>query len=367
MAADNYWVKRNGKIQGPIAYEKVVAAIRGGKVLPSDDIGKSPDGPWQKIASAMSKSRDAVPASAAVASPSIPEEQADARLAQRRRGSAAAGEIDPRVGLKREHGAWTCPRCGSHDAYEGTVKEFQRGPTIMREVGDTGMYFGATGGRYYRALQMKCRSCGEELYWDQHYEASLYEQALDGARRMWAIKIALPISLLLFAAVMWAAYAWIVPLCRTSDQISPQRQEDKFVENQKALAEMRLSEARDIAAQQGDEQAAAKALKGAANAYVDAWMFDEAVPIYERVLPMQTKSLGADAEETKQTLQYLQSAKNKVIPWDPQRPQKKIEVVKASSWGQEAIFKIVLWPVAIIGCLLFCRLIVHVVEPLAPF
>jgi hypothetical protein len=227
------------------------------------------------------------------------------------------------------------------------------------------MYFGTSSGKYHRVSQTKCRNCSEELYWDQHYKKTSYEMAIDGARRMWAIKIALPISALLFAGVLWGAYAWIVPLCRASDALSPQQQDDKFVLNQKAAAEMHLEEARGITTQNGVGDAAAKALKKAANAYVDAWMFEEAIPLYERAIPMLTKALGADAEETKETIQYLQSAKSKVIPWDPQRQPKKVE--QRSTWGQEAIFKLILWPVSLIGFLLCFGLLVHVIEPYAPF
>lgn len=369
MASDSYWLKRQDKVTGPYALAQIQAGIRSGKILQTDELSKSQAGPWKTVASASGNrsSSTTAPQQARSDSPRDKPSGSTGTTAQPQPARAASqSNIDPHVGLEREYGHWTCPRCESHDAYEGTAQEYRPGVTVMREAGDTGMYFGASSGRYHLVSQVKCRNCSEELYADQHYTKTLYEMALEGARRIWAIKIALPISAMLLAGVIWGAYAWVVPLCRASDAFSPERQDDKFVLNQKATAEMHIAEARDMAAQNGaGDAAAAKALKKAANAYVDAWMFEEAVPLYEQVIPILTKALGTDDAETKETVQYLQSAKSKVIPWDPQRQPKKVE--KKGGWGQEALFKLFLWPVSLIGCLLCCRLLIHVIEPYSPF
>jgi len=115
----------------------------------------------------------------------------------------------------------------------------------MREAGDTGMYFGASSGRYHLVSQVKCRNCSEELYADQHYTKTLYEMALEGARRIWAIKIALPISALLFAALVAAGYMTVVTIARYEDSELSKRYGAELAE-EVAKAEENLAKAKDL-------------------------------------------------------------------------------------------------------------------------
>lgn len=198
MSSKSFWVKRQEKVFGPFAYEKIAAGFKAGKVTQNDSLSESQSGPWTTIKTLLIRhvlaggdNESLPPLDVAFPPRKFPPGKANRAVDSRPTDGEkldARADFDSRLGLKIEWGEWVCPRCGSNDTYQGTVKQYAQGPTFVREVGDSGMYMGATAGRHVLVSQTRCRNCGEDLYWDDHYQPSDYEDALWCWMKMRAFK-----------------------------------------------------------------------------------------------------------------------------------------------------------------------------------
>lgn len=266
MSSESIWVKRGDKVFGPFAYEKIAAGFKVGKVTRTDVISESQSGPWTTIMGIVArhalaggdqtslppfatafpekKTPSPVASQAAVKKPVHKLSTSDI-LARAREAKSTGNQIDEnggfeeagaeasavsysangkngrshddRVGMHVEYGEWECPRCGSNDTYEGTAMEYRSGPTFAREVGDTGMYMGASTGGYHKVYQTKCRNCSEELDWDDHYLPSSYEEALWAWMDRRAMKIAFAIAGVFFFGVIALLQFVVIPAMLSAD------------------------------------------------------------------------------------------------------------------------------------------------------
>lgn len=63
----------------------------------------------------------------------------------------------------QRQGTYKCPKCGSADSYEGTTLVNAGGIGVVREIGDSGAYVGASSSSTRERTVRKCRNCGEIL------------------------------------------------------------------------------------------------------------------------------------------------------------------------------------------------------------
>jgi DNA-directed RNA polymerase subunit RPC12/RpoP len=103
-----------------------------------------------------------------------------------------------------DKGYYTCPRCQSTDFFIGNVETRTKGPTLIREFTDSGVYGAINLGNETKIVRrVKCKECGELITKDNYTPSAQELRNLEGKNNTVFFKITIYLLLITAIGVMF--------------------------------------------------------------------------------------------------------------------------------------------------------------------